>query len=101
MNFCTLFSHGNWSLWLYQVDVKDKVRLSYSEEGAKGNVYMESFISRFKEENRLLLWEQEDFQFLEKVVKARIRYYNFFRRHSALGNKSLLKYLKEKGKFPS
>jgi len=60
---------------------------------------MEAFIGRFKVENRLLFWEQEDFETLVKVVNSRIRYYNFVRRHSALGNKSPIKYLKEKGKI--
>jgi len=70
------------------VAVKDKVRVSYSEDGAKGNVYLKSFIGRFKSENRLLFWELEDFEGLEEVVKARIKYYNRVRRYSALGNKS-------------
>jgi len=87
--------------WLYEVAVKDKVRISYSEEGAKENVNIESFIARFKTENRLLFWEQEDLGSLEKVVNARIRYYNFARRHSALGYKSPIRYLKEKGKIAS
>jgi putative transposase len=82
--------------WLPQVVVKDKVRISYSEDGAKGNVYSESFIGRFKSENRLLLWEQKDFEALEKVIKVRIKYYNRVRRHSALGNKSPFEYLNRK-----
>lgn len=86
--------------WLYETAIKDKVRISYSENGAKDNVHMESFNGRFKSENRLLFWEQEDLASLEKVVNARIRYYNQIRRHSALGNKSPVKYLKEKGKIP-
>lgn len=86
--------------WLYEVAIKGSARVSYSENGAKGNVYMESFNSRFKSENRLLFWEQEDFESLEKVVTARIRYYNQIRRHSALGNKSPIQYLKEKGRIP-
>ncbi|MHA1360607.1 MAG: integrase core domain-containing protein [Candidatus Helarchaeota archaeon] len=87
--------------WLYQVMVKDEARVSYSEHGARGNVYMESFIGRFKVENRLLFWEQEDLRSLEKIVNSRVRYYNQSRRHSALGNKSPLKYLREKGKLSS
>jgi len=87
--------------WLYQVMVKDEARVSYSEPGARGNVYMESFIGRFKVENRLLFWEQEDLKSLEEVVNSRLRYYNQSRRHSVLSNKSPLKYLKEKGKLPS
>jgi len=86
--------------WLHEVVVKDNVRVSYSENGAKGNVHMESFNGKFKTENHVLFWEQEDFESLEKVVKNRIRYYNQIRRHSALGNKSPIKYLKEKGKIP-
>ena len=76
--------------------MKDKVRVSYSEDGAKGNVYLESFIGRFKSENRFLFWEQEDFEALKEVVRARVRYYNRVRRHSALGNKSPLEYLNKK-----
>jgi hypothetical protein len=74
--------------WLYELAVRDHVRLSYSKNGAKGNVYMESFNSRFKEENRLLFWERKDFALLNKVVDQRIRYYNHVRRHAALGNQS-------------
>ena len=83
--------------WLYELAAQDKVRVSYSENGAKGNVHMESFNGRLKAENRLLFWEQDDLASLKKVVDHRIRYYNHVRRHSALGNKSPLRYLKEKG----
>jgi len=86
--------------WLSELAVRDKVRVSYSESGAKGNVHMESFNSRFKAENRLLFWEQEDLSLLKKVVGQRIRYYNHVRRHSALENQSPIRYLKEKGKTP-
>jgi transposase InsO family protein len=85
--------------WLYELAVWDKVRVSYSETGAKGNVHMEAFNSRFKTENRLLIWEQEDLVSLKKVVAQRIRYYNHLRRHSAPGNKSPVRYLKEKGQI--
>ena len=86
--------------WLYELVVRDKVRVSYSETGAKGNVNMEAFNSRFKSENRLLFWEQDNLSALKEVVRGRIRYYNHVRRHSALGNKSPVRYLKEKGKTP-
>lgn len=86
--------------WLYELAVGDKVRVSYSENGAKGNVHMEAFNSRFKTENRLLFWEQEDLGSLKRVVGQRLRYYNHVRRHSALQNKSPMRYLKEKGKIP-
>lgn len=61
--------------WLHQVAVKDKVRVSYSEDGAKGNVYLESFIGRFKSENRLLFWEQEDFEALEESLLFQMKLY--------------------------
>lgn len=83
--------------WLHRVMVQGKARVSYSENGARGNVQMESFNGRFKEENRLLFWEQEDFQSLQAVVDERIRYYNRVRRHSALGNVSPMNYLIMKG----
>jgi len=86
--------------WPYELAVRDKVRVSYSETGAKGNVHMEGFNSRFKTENRLLFWEQEDLASLEGVVGQRIRYYNHVRRHSVLPNMSPIRYLKEKGKTP-
>lgn len=86
--------------WLYAVVIKDKASVSYSEHGAKENVHMESFNGRFKSENRLLFWEQEDLESLGKVVNDRIRYYNRVRRHSSLGNKSPGNYLKAKGKIP-
>jgi putative transposase len=86
--------------WLYELVVRNKVRISYSETGAKGNVNMEAFNSRFKSENRLLFWEQDNLSALKEVVRGRIRYYNHVHRHSALGNKSPVRYLKEKGKTP-
>jgi putative transposase len=86
--------------WLYELAVRDKVCVSYSENGAKGNVHIESFNGRLKSENRLLFWEQYDLASLKKVVDQRIRYYNHVRRHSALGNQSPIRYLKDKGKIP-
>ena len=85
--------------WLREVVVSCKARISYSEDGAKGNVHMESFNGRFKVENRLIFWELDDITELKKVVDKRIHYYNFVCRHSTLGNKSPIKYLKEKGKL--
>ena len=85
--------------WLNEVIVDSKARISYSEDGAKGNVHMESFNGRFKVENGLIFWELDDITELKKAVDKRIRYYNFFRRHSTLGNKSPIKYLKGKGKL--
>lgn len=84
--------------WLNEIIIKSKARISYSEDGARKNVHMESFIGRFKGENRALFWDQDDLESLRKVVDRRIRYYNFERKHSALDYKAPMKYLKDKGK---
>lgn len=84
--------------WLNEVMVRSHARISYSENGAKGNVHMESFNGRFKVEDRDLFWDQEDLESLKAVVDERIRYYNFERRHSALDNLAPMKYLKRKGR---
>lgn len=44
----------------------------------------------------MLFQEQEDFESLRKVVEDGIRYYNGVRRHSALGNKAPMVFLREK-----
>ena len=77
--------------WVHEILVKSKVRLSYSEDGARQNVHMESFNGHFKQENRDLFWEQDSIELLKKVEASRIRYYNFDRKHSALSNKSPMK----------
>jgi hypothetical protein len=59
--------------WLNEVVVKSRARVSYSHNGAKGNVQLESFNGRFKEENRLIFWEQETFRSLQRTVNERIR----------------------------
>jgi len=86
--------------WLSEVAIKDKVKVSYSENGARGNVHIESFNGKFKSENRLLFWEQENLESLKRVVDERVKYYNGVRRHSSLDNKAPLKYLKQKGRIP-
>jgi len=83
--------------WLNEVVVKSKARASYSENGCKGNVHMESFNGRFKGENQDLFFDQPDLDALKKVVEDRVRYYNFNRRHSALGYLAPTAYLKKKG----
>lgn len=62
---------------LHEVVVRDNVRVSYSDNGAKGNFHMESFNGKFKTENHVLFWEQENLEALEKVANNRVRYYNY------------------------
>ena len=64
----------------------DHLQLSYTLDGARGNTEMESFISRFKNENRSLLLDALTIEALDQVVNERMRYYNDVRRHSALDN---------------
>ena len=74
--------------WVRRLLVHDRVRLSYALNGAKDNPEMESFNSRFKNENRSLLLEAASIRELRQVVHGRLRYYDRERRHSALGNRS-------------
>lgn len=74
--------------------------MGFSENGAKGNVHMGAFIGRFKEENRVLFWKQEDLESLTKAIdQKRIRYYNLFRCLSALRNKAPVAHVREKGRI--
>jgi putative transposase len=82
-------------VWLKQTTVTDKTKASYALRGCQDNQEMESFNSRFKEENRDLFWECATFEQLEEMVDSRIHYYNYERRHSALGNTTPIKYLKK------
>lgn len=82
--------------WVNEILRGSGARVSYSENGARGNVYIESFHGRFKEDNRDLFWEQEDLESLRGIVDERIRYYNEKRKHSTLGNRAPMKYLRKK-----
>jgi len=80
--------------WLGQLLLVDKVLISYALRGFKDNPEMESFNGRFKEENKSLFWDCETIEELKRVVEERMVYYNTERRHSSIGNKSPLTYLK-------
>ncbi len=79
--------------WTGQLLLLDKLRLSYSLNGAKDNTVMESFFSRFKNENRSLLLDAQGLQALGVVVDARMRYHNTERRHSTLDYQAPLTYV--------
>jgi transposase InsO family protein len=81
--------------WTGQLLLHDHLQLSYTLDGAKDNTEMESFISRFKNENRSLLLYAPTIEALEQVVNLRMRYYNTVRRHSSLGYTSPLCFLAE------
>jgi len=79
--------------WTGQLMLRDHARLSYALGGCGDNPEMESFHSRFKNENRSLLLDAASLAELERIVGQRIAYYNRRRRHSALGNQAPLAYL--------
>lgn len=86
--------------WMRQILVDLKASISYSERGAKGNTFMESFNSRIKREGRDLFLEAENIWELKRVVRERIEYYNQERRHSTLGQIAPLTYLKRETILP-
>lgn len=80
--------------WAAQLVQRDGVRLSFALNGAKDNPEMESFFGRFKTENRSLFLDAKTIDQLIKVVRSRVRYYNWERRHSSLGNQAPMRYAK-------
>jgi putative transposase len=87
--------------WLRTLIVEDGVVISFSENGAKDNPWIESLWSRFKGENHSLLWEAATLPELIKVVDRQMTYYNAKRRHSRLANRCPLEYLHQEGILPS
>ncbi len=70
------------------------MRVSYSENGARHNPWIESLWGRMKIEIRSLIHEAQTLQDLEKVIDQLFYYYNYRRRHSAVGNQAPAEYLK-------
>jgi putative transposase len=85
------------NIWIDKVLRKNKIRLSYSGNGARGNTEMESFNGHFKCPNLSLFYEAKDLDELRIVIKERVRYWNRKRRHSTLDYKAPLTYLAERG----
>ncbi len=86
--------------WMREVLINQSARISYSENGARGNTLMESFHSSLKRENKDLFLEAKNIWELKRIVKERIEYYNQDRRHSALDYKSPINYLKREKILP-
>jgi putative transposase len=85
------------NIWIDKVLRRNKIRLSYSENGARGNTEMESFNGHFKCPNLSLFHEAKDLDKLRVVIRERVRYWNKKRRHSTLDHKAPLTYLKKRG----
>ena len=61
-------------------------QLSYSDPGTPThNPGQESFFGRFKDDWKGEIAEIETFEKLEKFVQAKIKYYNYERRHTSIG----------------
>jgi len=71
--------------WTSRVLLKDRAQLSYALRGPRDNPEIETFLGRFKTENRSLLLDAPSLEALQEVVDERMGYYNRVRRHSALG----------------
>lgn len=86
--------------WLRALLIDAEVLVSYSENGAKGNPWIESLWGRFKVENTSLITEAETPAELRDVVGRQVAYYNRERRHSSLGYVSPLQFLRAEGRVP-
>ncbi len=71
--------------WTGQLLLKDRVRVSYALNGARDNPETESFISRFKTENRSLLLDAQTLADLQLLVGERMGYHTGEPRHSTIG----------------
>lgn len=71
--------------WLQAVLIDARARISFSENGAKGNTFMESFNGHFKGGNDSLFHDAANIWELTRAVSMQVEYYNGQRRHSALG----------------
>lgn len=86
--------------WLRAVLVQAKARVSYSENGARGNTWVESFFGRLKVESGSLFHDTRNVWELRRVVNERIVYYNAERRHSTLGNRAPVDYINDEAILP-
>lgn len=71
--------------WLRATLLDDELRVSYSENGAKGNPWIESLWGRTKAEIGSRITEASSLPALQTVFDERFRYYNQERRHSSIG----------------
>jgi len=62
--------------WLRAVLLTPRARISFSENGAKGNTTMESFNSRFTGENKSLFHEAESIWELGRLIAGQMEYRN-------------------------
>ncbi len=71
--------------WLRATLLEDGLRVSYSENGAKGNLWIESLWGRTKDEVGSRITEASSLPAPRTVFDERFKYYNQERRHSSIG----------------
>ena len=71
--------------WLRTILLEDGLRVSYSENGAKGNPWIESLWGRTKTEIGSRIAEAQSLPTLREVLNGRFQYYNREWRHSSIG----------------
>jgi len=71
--------------WLRTILLEDGLRVSYSENGAKSNPWIESLWGRTKTEVGSRIAEASSLPQLRDVIDERFQYYNQERRHSSIG----------------
>ena len=86
--------------WLRAVMTENWCVVSFSEDGARGNTWIESVWSRFCQENHSLLIESATIRELIAVIDDRMRYYNWERRHSSVDNLPPIVYAQRGGLIP-
>lgn len=77
-----------------------EVLVSYSENGAKGNPWIESLWGPFKVENSSLITEATRPPELREVLEEQVAYYKRERRHSSLDYVSPLEFLRAEWSSP-
>ena len=71
--------------WLRAILLEDGMRVSYSENGAKGNPWIDSLWGRTKTEVGSRITEASSLPQLRYILDERFQYYNQERRHSSIG----------------
>jgi len=79
--------------WLRAVLITHRARISFSENGAKGNTSMESFNGHFKGENKSLFHDAANVWELERIIDQQMISYNGRRRHATLGYTAPIDYI--------
>ena len=80
--------------WVDQL-LDDRLRISYSTNGAKGNTHMESFNGHFKNPIKSILTESETTREVKEVIGKRAIKWNQERRHSSLGQIAPITYINQ------